>query len=773
MGAALRARLAWLGWLVAMLPTGIAHSQPIQGLRVVGEKVELKDGSRTKTLQPGQRWGGWTLMQVVSGESPYAVFEDFEHRDGHISFVDAHGVRLDLAKTLESSRAEGRLYLGLSPQSVAASATDLLGSQILAAPGDPSYAEVAQVFPPIAKIKADTFDFLGAPESLEKIAFSYGGRTPNFDPAVYQPSIDAVRKAGGVWHGLVGGDLPVLRFVYPEGAGSWTELIAFAPLRRDEVSPYRQPLWYRVSRIENGALKWSRYVDSYYPVAPRTAADPRRFYAELLSLKAGWAEILRPAMQIELPDPRLANMVRFSLVRAIMTRAGAYPKYGVAERDYGGSEHDGFQDVFTVETTAMLEWGLLERAGRYIDNYLGEFVRDDGAIAYRGPELGQYGRMLTVIARYARLGGDPALLSKWRRRIDGITKLLLDLRKKAKSLPANDAAYGMIAGWAEADSCLEPDPARYLQAYFSNSSEAVRGLRELGQIWTELGEHEWGARLIREASELRQDLDKSIARSQLSVGGRSCLPAIAGAKEPFDLAVRRDPSDPQFRAYRAYNELMYSGLLSAEQVRQLVDYRTNHHDIILGVPAAYNKPELAGFLAYGYGYGLIQSNLIREALLLLYSEMAHQYTRGAWLAPETRRPLADEEAAPFCSPAQLVVPLLTRWLLVFEDPESEILWLGKGIPRAWLEPGKRTVVTNAPTRWGKISLSLVSSASTIEARLELPPTGIRALTKLRLRTQAPIRSVTLNGRPWSQFDPASETVDIPAGTPGTITIAVK
>ena len=42
--------------------------------------------------------------------------------------------------------------------------------------------------------------------------------------------------------------------------------------------------------------------------------------------------------------------------------------------------------------------GLVDVAGHYIDNYLGKFVRDDGSLLYRGPEIGQYGRMLRAIA---------------------------------------------------------------------------------------------------------------------------------------------------------------------------------------------------------------------------------------------------------------------------------------------------------------------------------------------------------------------------------------
>lgn len=763
-------------------------AQQLKLVRSVGDaQVELSDGASQQLVRRGEHFGAWTVMDLGSGAPRAVVLEDFTRQDGHMLFVNERGVQLDLPKTLEPTTVDPKtLYLGHTLAEVRASANDLLGRQLLDRSGDPDYAEVARVFPPITNIKGDTHNFVATPDTFDKVAFRYTGRTPNFDPAVYAPAIDAARKRGDVWQGLVGGDLPVMRYVYPDAGGAWTELLAFAPFRVVNDNHRVQPVWYRVSRIEHGLLVWTHHIDSYYPASSQTAEDPRAFYADLQQLRQRWNGLLSQAMSVELPDTHLQNMARLSLMRAIMTRIDGFPKYGVADRDYAGSEHDGFPDTFTVETTAMLEWGLIDRAGSYIDNYFGRFVRDDGTISYRGPETGQFGRMLTVVAQYANLGGKVDLLLKHRKRIDAIARELLALRERALKKPANDPAYGMIAGWSEADSCLEPDPSRYVQPYFSNSTEAARGFRDLGRVWSRIGRERpnaelsaWGERLVHEADALRGDLARALERSQLRVGGAPMIPAIAGATEPFDVAVKRDLLDPQFRAYRAYNEMMYSGSLTPEQVRSIVDYRAHHHDVFLGVPAAYNKPELAGFLAYGYGYGLIESDFVREALLLLYADMAHQYTRGTWLAPETRRPLTDEEAAPYCTPAQLVVPMLARWLLVFEDPESGEVWLGKALPRAWLADGNVTRVSRAPTAYGRIGFAIRShiKSGMISAQVELPHAGIRAPIKLRLRapgtTPARMKSVTLNDKPWTQFDAASEVVTIAPGTGGSLRVVAQ
>lgn len=789
-----RAALALLCCVVAGMPHHAAHAEgttrpPLRLVRADADAVEIASGTLRARLRRGERIGAWTLMDVGGG-GQVAVLEDFTRRDGHLVFVDAHGVRDDWPKTLESSDgAAPARYLGHSAQEIRGSDHDLLGEQILARPGDPDYETIAQALPPIRKIYGDTLDFVGAPDTFDKIGFGFDGHSPNFDPRIFAPTLQQASRDGNVWKGLVGGWLPVIRFVYPEANGDWIEMIAFAPLRVANDNPRIQPAWYRVSRIERGVLKWSRYVDTYLPFPPRSVDDARlapAFYAALDTLRQDWEAQLSEGMQIDLPDARVADMARFGLVRAIMTRIGDFPKYGVLDRNYGAAEHDGFPDTFNVETTAMLDWGLVGRAGRYIDNYLGRFVRDDGSLMYRGPETGQYGRMLSVLARYVDTGGDAALLLRHRPRIDAITDLLLRLRDDARKLPGDDPAFGMLRGWSEADSVLEPDPERYMQPYFSNSTEAARGFRDLGRIWRALGLaradlslQARGAQLSGEADALQRDIATATARSLLDVGGERVLPAIAGVTEPFHVAVARDRSDPQYRSYRAYMEMMYSGILPAQQIGMIADYRAHHRDVVLGMPTAYGygTTELAGFLAYGHGYGLIEIDRVRDALLMMYSDMAHQYTRGSWLAPETRRPFPPEDAAPYCTPSQLVVTLMTRWLLVFEDPQAETLWLGKALPRAWLADGKTTRVARAPTRWGRIGYVLSShfARGVIDARVSLPPGGIDAETRLRMRAPdgARMQSVRMNGKPWSVFDATAETVTLPARMPGNVDVEVR
>ena len=105
-----------------------------------------------------------------------------------------------------------------------------------------------------------------------------------------------------------------------------------------------------------------------------------------------------------------------------------------------------------------------------------------------------------------------------------------------------------------------------------------------------------------ESQELLNDIQASISRSILRSDGKTVLPSIAGVKEPFHITVPKINQTRNSALTRAYMEMMYSGNLIEDQIRMIVNYRSHHHDLILGMPTAYafKTGILAGFLSYGY-----------------------------------------------------------------------------------------------------------------------------------------------------------------------------
>jgi hypothetical protein len=104
-----------------------------------------------------------------------------------------------------------------------------------------------------------------------------------------------------------------------------------------------------------------------------------------------------------------------------------------------------------------------------------------------------------------------------------------------------------------------------------------------------------------------------------------------------------------------------------------------------------------------------------------------------------------------------------RFMLVMEKKTD--LFLARGTPREWLQHGKRIVVNQAPSYFGALSYSIQSREreGEIEARVVPPNRQRPRALYLRLRhpEKAKIKQVTINGRPWSRFDPEKEWIEIP------------
>ena len=107
-----------------------------------------------------------------------------------------------------------------------------------------------------------------------------------------------------------------------------------------------------------------------------------------------------------------------------------------------------------------------------------------------------------------------------------------------------------------------------------------------------------------------------------------------------------------------------------------------------------------------------------------------------------------------------------RLMLVHERRDAGLeprgLDLAFATPRAWLEPGKRIDVHDAPTSFGPVSFSLAAVKTTVTGSVDVPkrstPQGLRL--RLRLPSGRRISQVTLNGRPYRRFDVDTETIDL-------------
>ena len=108
---------------------------------------------------------------------------------------------------------------------------------------------------------------------------------------------------------------------------------------------------------------------------------------------------------------------------------------------------------------------------------------------------------------------------------------------------------------------------------------------------------------------------------------------------------------------------------------------------------------------------------------------------------------------------------LYRNMLVHESDDGTLLLL-EAAPRRWLEDGKRISVQRAPTYYGLLSMTVLSQAGSgrivaeVDVPGRLPPKAL--LIRFRHPEQRRIKSATVNGAAWTDFDADKEWIRIPA-----------
>src|SRR5436305_3717106 len=309
------------------------------------------------------------------------------------------------------------------------------------------------------------------------------GTSRTYAPVQFFPE-DIRKTSQKRFDGLIGGWMPAVRKVMPISDTAYDEAIVFGDTEAHDK--FIVQTWHRTARIENGKITKAVYGYSYPAFPPnRTNPAPEDFYRALLVFAGYCVNLLHDFVPTTLPSDVWIDMSKHAFAKELMVRpGGVYPKYGAIDRDYYGSEYDGFQDIFTMSVYANLEWGRFEMARAVIDNFFTDFVDAKGVNNMRGPEIAQFGMTLSLLARYFSYTGDSSLLLRHQGKIEATAALLVELHEESLRLPQDDPGYGLIHGWSESDSCLAPKPMTWWLPYFANNAYSARGLKDIARAWT-------------------------------------------------------------------------------------------------------------------------------------------------------------------------------------------------------------------------------------------------------------------------------------------------
>jgi hypothetical protein len=287
---------------------------------------------------------GYTrIAEIQVDNEPWTIHEDLTKQQGHLVFESKSGQQRVFPKTAElyAPPADPKYprYMGMSIRDVGLALDDLLATQLLKN-GEPPEEQVRAVIPPILK-GPDWTSFVGTVEANDVTAVYAAGGTKAFHANLILP--EAGRASKGRFEGYVGGWMPAIRKVVPVSNNEYFETVIFGDVEAPD--PFIVQTWHRVSWIKNGKVAKVAFGHSYPSFSRKqTGPEASQFYKALFKFGEYWSKHLSEMVPVTLPDESWVDMNKYAFAKELMTRpGGVYPKYGAFDRDYGGSEYDGFQ----------------------------------------------------------------------------------------------------------------------------------------------------------------------------------------------------------------------------------------------------------------------------------------------------------------------------------------------------------------------------------------------------------------------------------------------
>ena len=212
-----------------------------------------------------------------------------------------------------------------------------------------------------------------------------------------------------------------------------------------------------------------------------------------------------------------------------------------------------------------------------------------------------------------------------------------------------------------------------------------------------------GRELLAECKALRDDIGRAVDRSVISTATGDFVPPIAGFGKPF--ATMTQDQLASYTNYRYWLEALSARCLNPGHEQAIIAYRLSHGGELLGMTRFDDR--LDDWPYWHHATSLLAHDRAAHYLLGYYAHLAHHQTPGTFTAYEQvpiRGQPSRSESADYCVPSQLTIPLMTRWMLAWEERDADVLWLCRALPRAWL--AGKVSFSNALTRFGPVALEM-------------------------------------------------------------------
>ncbi len=521
---------------------------------------------------------------------------------------------------------------------------------------------------------------------------------------------------------------------------------------------------------------------AYMPLEWTPAAEDWAALADGAALRrkaeAYWTDFLAPAMQVDIPDELLENLLKASQIHCTLA----------ARNEADGAQIDAwissaYYASLDTESHAILHgmdlWGQHDFARRVIDYFI-ERHQPEGYLSHGYTLIGT-GQHLWWTRDHFRLTGDEEWWREVAPRMARMSGWVVDQFQKTKRRDPWGALvpeYGLmppgtVADWQDWGYTYSLNG--YYYAGLAASAEALAAI-----------DHPEADDYAAAAEELRRNIRRAY---EWTTARMPVVPRRDGAWIPGSPFQALCPgSSPQFFPNYS-NSWLYDSELGP------------HHLVDQGVldPAdprvEYIATDLEDRHFIEFGFGAITPEATRADVFNRGGFARAQPFYGRFVQMHGWR----DDVKPFIRSYfnQLSVMFNREDLTIYENPGASVwnktfetgnflqqsrmmfvmergneLWLAPFVPSHWMQDGRSVSVDQAPTFFGSVSYRIDSHAGDgyIEARVDVPARSKPSAIVLRLRHPEgkPMRQVTVNGQAHDAWDAARETITLDAE--GTLTV---
>ena len=443
------------------------------------------------------------------------------------------------------------------------------------------------------------------------------------------------------------------------------------------------------------------------------------------------------------------------------------------------------------QITMLDQAGHHDRAEDYLETFLrlqgvkgldGDFSSAEGALNAMDLDAGvpvtggfsynlDHGYIMECLATHYRYTGDRGWLARVTPNLIAACDLVIREREATKRNGPDGqpgAAWGLLPA-----GHLEDNPE--WRHWFAVNAHAYGGMKDIADILAEVGHPEAG-RLAREAASYREDIRRAARRAMVEAPVVRLLDGTYQPHLPPRTGLRgREWGWFREAAYGALHLLEGDvfGPNEEEMTWVLKDLEDN-----LFVTREWGRPVDLERYWFSRGGVTIQANLMDLAIDYLRRGQIEHAIRallnnyGQQLYPETRvfteHPVIElgHGIGPFYkTPDESKSLIWLRSCLLWEDGEA--LHLAPAAPRAWFAAGQSFALKGMASFFGPVTYRVEGGDSEVRVRVEMPSRRPpqELVVHVRRPGREPMRVVTVNGQPHTDFDPAAEAirVRVPSG----------